>query len=61
MWGSYVGAIIAILMPSIVKVSWDISNVYLIHLALIFSVIVSGFIGFLVGWGIHSLIRRLRK
>lgn len=61
MWGSYVGAIIAILMPPIIKVSFDITNVYLIHLTLMLSIAISAFFGFLLGWGIHSLIRKLRK
>ncbi len=61
MWGSYFGAIIAIVIPPVIKVSFDITNVYLIRLTLIFSILISAFFGFLIGWGIHSLIRRLRK
>ena len=61
MWGSYLGAVIAILMPSIIKVSLNVTNIYLIHLLLILSIVSSGLVGFLIGWGIHSLFRALRN
>ena len=61
MLGSYLGALVFILYPSIVAVGWDTTNVYLIHFSQVFSIFISGLFGFLIGWGIHSLIRRIRK
>lgn len=57
MWGSYVGAIIAIIfvwitiIPIIYIGGW---------IPAIITSIVAGILGFLIGWGIHSLIRRLK-
>jgi len=39
----------------------DILCVIVILLILLISVFIEAIIGFLVGWGIHSLIRRLKK
>ena len=59
MWGSWVGAVVGLVIylwgiigrgSSGIMVAWDLTTliIYLIS-------------GFLLGWGIHSLIRRLRK
>ena len=61
MWGSYVGAIIFIMMPPILFLSLPLPET---TSSLIFDFIgdlISAVIGFFIGWGIHSLIRRLRR
>ena len=62
MWGSYVGALVVLILGTIWTYSplfawnYDIGNIsvkFLISISLI--------VGFLIGWGIHSLVRSLRK
>ena len=71
MWGSWIGA----LLISIVPLPFCISSIggtgcgwtpygvlYFVNLpmSLILGFIISG-VGFLLGWGIHSLIRKFRR
>ena len=61
MFGSYIGAVISVLMPSILTIPIDSTNKYIIYLAFLSSIIISAVLGFLVGWGINSIYRALRK
>lgn len=60
MWGSYAGAVIG-LIPNYkffeLVISGDVTNT-LESFAVVWLYVS---LGFLIGWGIHSLIRRLRK
>ncbi len=69
MWGSYVGAYLIPLLLFLFVGGFDYSNLsnpffYLWFIILLFSnvwylsFILSG-LGFLIGWGIHSLFRRM--
>ena len=70
MWGSYIGALISIFIPQIFIIS---PNGFLLNLVLkiplnilpsvlfITSILISAVGGFLIGWGIELLIRRIRK
>ena len=77
MWGSWVGAIIALFLTFLSPLSWLIGYSILEGISIslvqgekaffwqitgfILSGIIIGLIGFLLGWAIHSLIRRLRN
>lgn len=61
MWGSWVGGVIAVLlpefffinMPLLIKVpGWIVQDI---------SIIVSFILGFFIGYGIHALVRALRR
>ena len=66
MWGSYVGAVLFFILGGMFYIAkaigcgWDGSCSYswgdILFIAIIFSVI-----GFLLGYGIHSLFRKLRS
>ena len=67
MWGSWAGAILISIIP--LPFCWlsecifiSYGRIYFVNLpnSLILGVILTG-IGFLIGWGIHSLVRKLRK
>lgn len=70
MWGSYVGAFLGFLLHSLIN-GWlkslvimplIIDDFFILHVIGNFKFyILYLLIGFLIGWGIHSLIRRLRK
>ena len=69
MWGSYIGAIIYLLFLIIIKelcYDWG-CLVFFVFLPSLFifndgvlALIGVGITGFLLGWGIHSLVRALR-
>lgn len=74
MWGSYLGATITLFIPF--KISSGTSSIETINLFHIFSLLdkltINGIVeslfgilvlisGFLIGWGIHSLIRKFKN
>jgi len=66
MWGSYVGAIIGLIGEFIYSKSIDVLTFSLKFNLLgdessVVFIASWSIIGFLIGWGIHSLIRSLRK
>ena len=69
MWGSYIGALLVIIYPYIFHLSCsigmggDILTLKPLMPCLLFVQFqfFTVIIGFLLGWGIHSLFRRLRK
>ena len=56
MWGSYVGAVI---LPILTYMFW----IAIVKEHAVGGLVVLGSIpiGFLIGWGIHSIIRKIRK
>ena len=60
MWGAWLGGIIAVVMPPVYRTDLALINpsVYTIYLLTLLSVIVSFVVGFLIGWGIHSLLKK---
>jgi len=71
MWGSYVGLIIAFILTIITLNDYFLSqgfssgiNIIIYKFsdsAITFIYILYALIGFLIGWGIHSLVRYLRR
>jgi len=77
MWGSWVGLITVIFLTFLSPLSWLIGysilekiSILLVQgenaffwqvIGFILSGIILGLMGFLLGWGIHSLVRRLKK
>ena len=70
MWGSYVGAVIGFLLALVsslystmlIPIAW-IMNTFSISSNIYWAIyyLLSIIFYFLLGWGIHSLIRKLRK
>ena len=60
MWGSWIGALIFIFSPAIITLPILVEGlpnwIYLTT-----GIVISAIIGFLLGWGIHSWIRKVRK
>lgn len=66
MWGSYVGGILGYLIIIIVMAIITVENrpnfdFMSICIMVITPALLGAFLGFLAGWGVHSLVRRLRK
>ncbi len=62
MWGSYFGAVVAIsLLFWLPNTNIDFSKFATDFMPIIFLFLIFSIIGFLMGWGIHSLIRKLKK
>lgn len=62
MWGSYVGASVSFIVYLIVNDFFTFTTDRIITPTIKFPFVLYPIIlGFLVGWGIHSSIRRLRK
>lgn len=65
MWGSYVGAIggfIAFAINPLAKyLSWIPRKDIILFSNITYGLVISILSGFLIGWGIHSLIRRYKK
>jgi hypothetical protein len=67
MWGSYVGGILALFVPIPMMGSGGIPLLSSIpritsgNIYAIFGLLLIFIVGFLIGWGIHSLVRALRR
>ena len=71
MWGSYVGAIILGISAVLLQIlamnhafrEFLLGNVLVSIMIdnMVLRIFIFAIVGFLLGWGIHSLIRRLRK
>jgi len=64
MWGSYVGAVISLIIFGIKFNSismFNCSDCAPVTTIFVYFVIPLVLLGFLIGWGIHSLIRKLRR
>jgi hypothetical protein len=60
MRGSWVGLTIVLTITFITSVQTDVTNAYLYFPYSLSGLIVFSILGFLIGWGIHSLVRSLK-